>query len=501
MKGYDHGEDSWIWSAGLDIGTSTTKLIVSRLKYMRTSSSLSLPRYEIVERVLVHASPIFTTPLSGPDEIDAERIWDIVASEYGKALIRPQDIKSGAVIITGETATKHNAAQIVHMLAERAGDFVVATAGADLEGLLAGKGAGADQLSRETKQIVANIDIGGGTANVVWFQRGKPIGTVTFHVGGRLMRLDEDGRLLGVSPSIEPWLRKRGYRLQCGDIVGFSLLRDVCAAMCGEMLDYVSGRMPAEECPALQELALGTLPARVPHIGHWMFSGGIGHMMNDEAPNGLSETVVHGDMGPLLAGMLKASVQRYPIRLAQPAQTVRATVIGAGMQSTEMSGATIHLDERLLPMRNVPVLQVELSPNLLEDEAMLSDAIVECMKVGAGLYDPVASPPFALALSGVTPVTYDGVQRLSKVLSEQFKHYFPESGAMVVVCEQDAAKALGQALERRCAGWPSIVCIDQVRVEHGDYIDFGEPISGRMIPVVVKTLAFHSSSMKEGHMT
>ncbi|MCK9911278.1 ethanolamine ammonia-lyase reactivating factor EutA, partial [Microbacteriaceae bacterium K1510] len=104
--------------------------------------------------------------------------------------IKQSDIKSGAVIITGETATKRNAQQIVHLLAERSGDFVVATAGADLEGVLAGKGSGAEARSKQIHGIIANIDIGGGTANIAFFHRGKAIGTVTFHVGGRLIRID-----------------------------------------------------------------------------------------------------------------------------------------------------------------------------------------------------------------------------------------------------------------------------------------------------------------------
>ena len=47
-------DEAWITSVGIDIGTSTTKMIASRLRLGRTSSSFALPRYEIVERRLTY---------------------------------------------------------------------------------------------------------------------------------------------------------------------------------------------------------------------------------------------------------------------------------------------------------------------------------------------------------------------------------------------------------------------------------------------------------------
>src|SRR5690606_19645416 len=124
------------------------------------------------------------------DEVDPEAIFRLLQREYARAELRLQDVKSGAVIITGETATKRNAQSIVHLLAEVPGHFVVATAGADLEGVLAGKGSGAETRAKQIHGVVANIDIGGGTANAAFFHRGQVIGTITFHIGGRLIRLD-----------------------------------------------------------------------------------------------------------------------------------------------------------------------------------------------------------------------------------------------------------------------------------------------------------------------
>ncbi|UKS26699.1 ethanolamine ammonia-lyase reactivating factor EutA [Paenibacillus sp. HWE-109] len=485
-------QNEWITSVGLDIGTSTTKMVVSRLKLVRSSGALSLPRFEIAERELLHASPIYTTPLKSRDEINAERIWEIVAREYEQAGIRPADLKSGAVIITGETANKTNARQILHLLAERSGDFVVATAGADLEGLLAGKGAGAERRSRQIRGAVASIDIGGGTANAAIFLRGKLVGTVTFHVGGRLIQIDATGTVLDVSLSIRPWLKASGYDVEAGDTVTFTHLQEICLGMCRSLMDYLSGlTTPAQDAP-LRSLLNGDPLAVIPPIEEWMVSGGIGLLMEGKAPVRISETAIHQDIGPLLAHTWKMCSAQYPIRLVQADQTVRATVIGAGMQSTEISGATVHLDASLLPIRNLPVLKLELTPQMLEQTGLLAASMDAVMRSGASLFDQAQSPPFGLALSGLNNLTYPSLQFLAEQLHVSFVNHFPSSTVLVVICETDIAKALGQSLSRRCGQRPKVICIDQIRVAYGDYIDLGEPISGIMIPVVVKTLAFHN---------
>lgn len=47
-------------------------------------------------------------------------------------------------------------------------------------------------------------------------------------------------------------------------------------------------------------------------------------------------------------------------------ETIRATVVGAGTHTTEVSGSTIHYEQGTLPLKNVPILKVSE-----EDEASL----------------------------------------------------------------------------------------------------------------------------------
>ena len=189
-------------SVGLDVGTTTTQLIVSRIEVENRSSSFAVPEMEIAQRQILYQSPVYFTPLVGHSLVDGEGIRRIVEAEYEKAGIRAQQVDTGAVIITGETSRKENARAVLDALAELAGDFVVATAGPDLESVLAAKGAGAVELSRELGKPVLHMDIGGGTSNLAWIADGKIVKTGCMNVGGRLLKF-ADGRVSYVSPVLQ----------------------------------------------------------------------------------------------------------------------------------------------------------------------------------------------------------------------------------------------------------------------------------------------------------
>ena len=131
-------------SVGIALGTSTTQLIHSRLTLENTAPAFTVPRMEISKREILYRSPIHFTPLLNADTLDAAAIGDLIAGEYDRAGICPEEIQTGAVIITGETARKENARAVLAAISHLAGTFVVATAGPALESVLAARGAGAD---------------------------------------------------------------------------------------------------------------------------------------------------------------------------------------------------------------------------------------------------------------------------------------------------------------------------------------------------------------------
>ena len=185
-------------SVGLDVGTTTTQMIVSQITVENRASGFAVPQMEITGRRILYQSPVQFTPLLGESLVDAEKLRDMIAKEYERAGITPADVDTGAIIITGETSRKENARAVLEKLSGFAGEFVVATAGPDLESVLAAKGAGATQWSEKTGKRVLHMDIGGGTSNLALIEEGKVIATGCLNVGGRLIKFRE-GRITYIS--------------------------------------------------------------------------------------------------------------------------------------------------------------------------------------------------------------------------------------------------------------------------------------------------------------
>ena len=189
-------------SVGIDVGTSTTQLVFSRLHVQNEANAFSVPEFNITQKEILYRSEVYFTPLLSDTVIDAEGVRQIVDREYAAAGVDQSQVQTGAVIITGETARKENAQEVLHALSGYAGDFVVATAGPALESVLAGKGAGVAEYSKLHGCAVLNLDIGGGTTNFALFESGALCDTGCLNVGGRLMKF-QGGRCVYLSPVLQ----------------------------------------------------------------------------------------------------------------------------------------------------------------------------------------------------------------------------------------------------------------------------------------------------------
>ena len=440
-------------SVGLDVGTTSTQLIFSELTVENRAGSFSVPEMEIGQRKILYQSPIHFTPLSGPDRVDGEALRMLIEQEYTAAGITRESVDTGAVIITGETSRKENAETVLRELSGFAGDFVVATAGPDLESVLAARGAGAVDYSAKTGETVLHMDIGGGTANLALLQGGKILRTGCLNVGGRLIKFDPDRRVTYISPVLAD-----RCNLQVGSRITETDLEPIAGLLTQALEEAAGLRRRTDLLDAFTTPGTNFSPPAEPVI--LSFSGGVADCIGSDLP-----WQVYGDLGPILGGCIRRS--RLCENYVLGRETIRATVIGAGCHSTQLSGSTVFYRNIPFPLKNLPVLSAP-AENLRE---FLSRELPRQETTPV-----IALPP--------GPADYASIASLADALAETVPT------PLILCLEQDTAKALGQALALRLPPESGILCIDRVRLTDGSYLDAGAPI-GPALPVVVKTIVFN----------
>ena len=96
-----------VTSVGIDIGSSTSHLVFSKLTLKRETSFFNMSnRFVLANREIIYEGNIIFTPLIDRYTIDIEAIIKFCEEEYKKAGIKREKVDTGAVIVTGETAKR-----------------------------------------------------------------------------------------------------------------------------------------------------------------------------------------------------------------------------------------------------------------------------------------------------------------------------------------------------------------------------------------------------------
>ena len=473
-----------ILSVGIDVGTSTTQVVYSKLQMDNAGGYFSVPRVAIVDKEVVYKSEVYMTPLKTDVLIDTDALRDIVAAEFRKAGYRPEDTDSGAVIITGESARKENSDAVLKSLSDFAGDFVVSAAGPDMESLIAGKGSGAWQYSMDHHCRVVNLDIGGGTTNVVLFEDGETLARGCLDIGGRLICMNPQGIITKVSPAAAVMAQAAGVSVSVGDRCDELKLTAVTRQMAAALNAYLGVGTKDIDAILRQIKTPGSSDFPVPEkVQAVFFSGGVADLIYHES----ADTWAYGDIGVLLGRAIRESRLFTDFQKMEPGETIRATVVGAGTYTTTISGSTITYSDDIFPLKNIPVIKLdeELQEACFAGE---TEPVIRRIQWVLGQND---EEHFILAMPGKRNPGYMEMKRAAASIRQIMDRVQPPGEPILLVIESDIAKAMGQMIRQQPDLKRQVVAIDSIHVEDGEYVDMGKPMmNGMVIPVVVKTLIF-----------
>ncbi len=449
-----------IYSTGIDIGTTTTHLIVSKLSVSVKEGFGCAPKVEIDKKEIIYMSKIYFTPLESDGIISAKGVKEIIDNEYKKADISPQMLKSGAVIITGESARKRNAKNLLFEISKYAGDFIVAEAGGESESILAGKGIGAQSISENELSRVCSIDIGGGTTNIAVFDSGEVKAASCIDVGGRLIKVKKKNDKIivdDVSQSVLPLLNKNNIEIEKGDILTSELQEKTVNALWVRILEELSS---------------------LPKADRYIFSGGVGECIENSYTD-----FEFGDLGVLLAKKIEKSNFYKSEHCKKAENSIRATVIGAGNFSFEISGSTISHFHCKLPIRNIPCIKINVRK---------SDDIDNCTD---NLHTKISkfdlNKSVAISFDGYNTITFDDMMKLSKNIAKECNDLIKRKLPIIVLIDKDIGKAVGICLRKVLPKDYPLLAIDCVSADDGDYLDIGESVGGgKAVPVAIKKLVF-----------
>ncbi|MEA3544018.1 MAG: ethanolamine ammonia-lyase reactivating factor EutA [Thermodesulfobacteriota bacterium] len=473
-----------ILSVGIDIGTTTTQLVFSRLTLENTASLVSVPRIEIIVKEVIFRSVIHYTPLKLQHEIDEQRIRELIEQEYRSAGMTPEQVQTGAIIITGEAARKQNAESVLQALSGLAGEFVVATAGPTLEGMIAGKGAGAEQESKQRGATVVNLDIGGGTTNIAVFRNGEVLDTACLDIGGRLIRFsDGRGEVNYIADKLRSLTRSMNLAVTENQTLSGMEIENIADRMAG-ILEEILGLSAIS--PELPEMLTDRDLRRDYKIDYVSFSGGVADCINRSQSG---DDFRYGDIGVALGRAIAHSKIPQQLQVLEAVETIRATVVGAGSHTTGISGSTISVSPGVLPIKNIPVLKLSA-----DDESL------PLAQWGEAIFQKVQwfslegeKQNLALAFSGSKNLSFAEVTTLAREIIQGMKEVLCKTCPLIVVIENDLAKVMGQTLRSQLGVKKDVICIDTIKVQNGDYIDIGrELVDGNVVPVIVKTLVFNN---------
>ena len=469
-----------VLSVGVDIGSSTSHLVFSRIVLERLDS-----RYIVTTRETFYQSDILLTPYAAGEHIDAQALGAFIERQYKDASVDPDEIDTGALILTGVAVRRRNARNIGELFARQAGKMVAVSAGDSLETVMAAHGSGAVARSIRDGATVMNVDVGGGTSKIALCSDGRVIDVTALDVGARLVCVDAAGRIVRVEEAGRRFGAELGLTLDLGVVLVVEAQRALAALMADRLFEAMAGGSPFSRGSGL--LRLDPL-ASSPRIDAITFSGGVAEYIYGR------EAQSYGDLGAPLAEEIRARIARLGARLERSNEGIRATVIGASQYTTQVSGSTIFVSPlETLPVRNVPVIAPAFA---LDAEAIDASAVASTIRAVLRRLDLGDSDiPIAVFVPWRGSATFARLDGFCRGVIEGLATVLARGHPVVLAGDGDVGGLLGIHLREESRLANPIISVDGLELKEFDYIDIGTmlPNSGA-VPVVIKSLIFPSSA-------
>jgi ethanolamine utilization protein EutA len=405
-----------------------------------------------------------------------------VERSYEEAGVGSDEIDGGAVILTGEAVKRRNARPIAELFASQAGKFVCASAGPNLEGVMAAKGSGAAFRSRNPIQTILNVDIGGGTSKLALVRDGDVLETTAINVGGRLLAFDGDGRVVRIEPAARRIAADLDIDLQLGEVLGVEARERMGRSLADVLLEAITRNGMSTLGQDLMITPPLPTDGRVDAV---TFSGGVGEYIYGR------EERDFGDLSIFLSRRIIECVETgaLPAPLLSVDECIRATVIGAAQFTVQASGDTIAISRaEALPLRNLPVLYPRFPESGDVQPAQVSDAIrLAFQRADSAEGDQVV----AISIRWRGTPRYTAIRGLAQGVRDALPRTLAAGLPIVLVFVNDVGSVIGEILRSELGVNGDVISIDGVALEEFDFIDIGEMLdSARVVPVVVKSLIF-----------
>jgi len=479
-------------SVGVDIGSSTSHFTISRLVLEKSDDSPKT-KYEVIEREIIFESEIILTPYIDENTIDVDALETFFRSNYETLHMTKEDIQTGAVITTGEATKKQNAERITQTFSKLMGNFVSATAGHHLEAMLAAHGSGAvtrskalhshDEHKDQEPMTVMDVDIGGGTSKMAIVHNGTILHTAAINIGARLIAYDEQDIIVRIEGPMIVLAREAGIELKIGDTLTLEHKQKLSHLLANCLMDFMLMKLTS-----FSRRFMVTEPIHfTEHIDEVLFSGGVSEYIYRKKKENV------GDLGTFLADEIRDRIKDSILgsKLAEPDATIRATVVGAAQYTLQISGSTIFIAQSdMLPLRNVPVI----SPHIGELSVL---AVKSSVLKALSILDPEGRSAIALSLD-VGPIGHDGLSTLTEGIRVALAS-LSKQVPIVLVFKENVGRQAGILLREKIGNSYPLASIDEVELGDFDYIDVGAMTAQEFVPVVVKSLIFHSGKGPDIH--